>query len=211
MVYQKEIALPAYDEREILRYAGVKQPTPEIEALMRECIRLTDGKLRGRVCWAEYPVSADGDALNLSFAKVVSHSLMRNLDGCQSIVLFASTIGLEMDRLIARQARLSPARAHMLEAIGTERIESQCDLFCAEIENARPRFSPGYGDVPLSLQREIFAALDCPKHIGVSLNESLLMTPRKSVTAIVGMGAPCAQKTGCQACTQINCTYRRSI
>ena len=66
-------------------------------------------------------------------------------------------------------------------------------------------------DFSTFLQREIFAALDCPKHIGVSLNESLLMTPRKSVTAIVGIGAPCAQKTGCQACTQINCTYRRSI
>ena len=211
MVYQKEIALPAYDEREILRYAGVKQPTPEVEALMQECLALTDGRLRGRVCWAEYDISVCDGVLNLGFAKVVSHSLMRNLDGCQSIVLFAATIGLEMDRLIARQTRLSPARAHMLEAIGTERIESLCDLFCAEIENARPRFSPGYGDVPLSLQREIFAALDCPKHIGVSLNESLLMTPRKSVTAIVGIGAPCAQKTGCRACTQINCTYRRSI
>ena len=211
MVYQKEIALPAHDAREILRYAGAKQPTPEIEALMQECLALTGGRLRGRVCWAEYDISISGGVLDLGFAKVVSHSLMRNLDGCQSIVLFAATIGLEMDRLIARQARLSPARAHMLEAIGTERIESLCDLFCAEIENARPRFSPGYGDAPLDLQRAIFAALDCPKHIGVSLNESLLMTPRKSVTAIVGMGAPCAQTTGCQACTQINCTYRRSI
>lgn len=211
MVYQKELPLPVPDEREILRYAGVKQSTPELEALMHECLALTEGKLRGRVCWAEYGISISGGVLDLGFAKVDSHSLMRNLDGCQRIVLFASTVGLEMDRLIARQARLSPARAHMLEAIGTERIESLCDLFCAEIENARPRFSPGYGDLPLGLQREIFAALDCPKHIGVSLSESLLMTPRKSVTAIVGAGAPCAQKTGCQACTQINCTYRRSI
>lgn len=211
MVYQKEIALPAYDAREILRYAGVKQPTPQIETLMQECLALTDGRLRGRVCWAEYDISVCDGVLNLGFAKVDSRSLMRNLDGCQSIVLFAATIGLEMDRLIARQARLSPARAHMLEAIGTERIESLCDAFCAEIENARPRFSPGYGDVPLEMQRAIFAALDCPKHIGVCLSESLLMTPRKSVTAMVGIGAPCTQKTGCQACTQINCTYRRSI
>lgn len=211
MVHYRDVPLPPPDGREILRYAGVKQSTPEIEALMRECIGLTEGKLRGRVCWAEYAISAENGVLELGFAKVDSHSLMRNLAGCQRIVLFAATIGLEMDRLIARQARLSPARAHMLEAIGTERIESLCDAFCAEMANARPRFSPGYGDVPLSLQRAVFAALDCPKQIGVSLNESLLMTPRKSVTAIVGMGAPCEAEAGCETCTQINCTYRRSI
>lgn len=212
MVYQKEIALPPPDEKEILRYAGVKQPAPEVEALMRECIGLTEGKLHGLVCWARYGIQTVEGGLDLGFARTDSHSLMRSLHGCQSIVLFAATIGLEMDRLIARQAQMSPARAHMLEAIGTERIESLCDAFCAEMENARPRFSPGYGDLPLHMQRAVFAALDCPRHIGASLNESLLMTPRKSVTAIVGMGREaCAKKAGCETCAQINCPYRRSL
>ena len=49
------------------------------------------------------------------------------------------------------------------------------------------RFSAGYGDVPLELQRDIFALLDCPRRIGLTLNESLLMSPSKSVTAIVGI------------------------
>ena len=212
MVYHKEIPLPAPDEREILRYAGVKHATPEVETLMHECLALAEGKLRGSVCWAEYGIVADGGMLDLGFVKTDSHSLGRNLEGCQSIVLFAATIGLEMDRLIARQAQLSPARAHMLEAIGTERIESLCDAFCAEFSHARPRYSPGYGDVPLEMQREIFAALNCPKHIGVSLSDRLLMTPRKSVTAIMGIGAEkCSGKSGCEACKQINCLYRRNV
>ena len=54
-------------------------------------------------------------------------------------------------------------------------------------KRTRPRFSAGYGDLPLGVQREIFAALDCPKHIGLTLNDSLLMSPTKSVTAIVGI------------------------
>lgn len=53
----------------------------------------------------------------------------------------------------------------------------------------RPRFSPGYGDLPINMQKDIFAALDCPRKIGLSLNESLLMSPSKSVTAIIGVSA----------------------
>ena len=83
----------------------------------------------------------------------------------------------------------------MLQAIGAERLESFCDIFCRDIsceynEKLRPRVSPGYGDIPLSMQKEIFSALDCSRKIGLSLNASLLMTPTKSVTAIVGIGEP---------------------
>ena len=79
----------------------------------------------------------------------------------------------------------------MFQAIGSERVESLCDELCRELEGewgtVRPRFSPGYGDLPLSLQKEIFALLDCGRSIGVALGENLLMSPSKSVTAIVGV------------------------
>jgi len=52
----------------------------------------------------------------------------------------------------------------------------------------KPRFSPGYGDLPLETQREIFDVLDCSRRIGLMLNDSLLMSPTKSVTAFVGVG-----------------------
>ena len=51
----------------------------------------------------------------------------------------------------------------------------------------RPRFSPGYGDLPLTVQKEFMTLLDCAHLIGINLNESLLMSPSKSVTAIIGM------------------------
>ena len=51
------------------------------------------------------------------------------------------------------------------------------------------RFSPGFGDLPLELQRQVTEALDCPRSLGITLGESLLMTPSKSVTAIIGMKA----------------------
>ena len=82
-----------------------------------------------------------------------------------------------------------------LQAIGAERIEALCNAFSLEMKNEyaksgrslRPRFSAGYGDLPLELQREIFNALGCERRIGLTLNDSLIMSPSKSVTAIIGI------------------------
>ena len=78
----------------------------------------------------------------------------------------------------------------------------------------RPRFSPGYGDLPLSLQREISRILNMPKEIGVSLTDTMLMTPSKSVTALIGVSSIPAghkkgfRKTGCADCpASADCAY----
>ena len=187
----KTFAAPPVNRREALRYAGVKQSTPEVEALLEECLGLLSGKLRYQVCWAQFPIERGEDGLNLGFVKTDSHDLSVNLEGCDSLILFAATIGMEIDRLIARESRLSPARAHMLQAVGVERIESLCDAFNEEITQAygptRPRFSPGYGDVSLQMQRDVMRALGCSRQIGIALNENLMMSPTKSVTAIIGI------------------------
>ena len=73
----------------------------------------------------------------------------------------------------------------------------------------RPRFSPGYGDLPLELQKDVFRVLDCPRKIGLSLNESLLMSPSKSVTAIIGIGKGDVEaENKCSACEKTDCAYR---
>ena len=207
--------LPPVDEREALRYAGVKENSAEMNALLHECIQLCQNSLSPRVCYAFYPITRQEGGLDLGFAQTDSAALRRNLAGCHELILFAATIGLEMDRLIARYAHLSPVRSLMLQAIGAERIESLCDAFENELirqgHEIGSRFSPGYGDLPLDLQRDIFAALDCPKHIGVSLNESLLMSPSKSVSAIIGLNGERNERCvhNCALCTLTNCLYRR--
>ena len=206
--------LPPVDVREALRYAGVKEPAPEMNGLLQECVQLCQNLLTPRVCYRFYPVTRE-DGLDLGFAKTNSSALRRNLAGCNEIVLFAATIGLEMDRLIARYAHLSPSKSVMLQAIGAERIESLCDAFENELirqgHELGTRFSPGYGDLPLDLQRDVFAALDCPRQIGVSLNESLLMSPSKSVSAIIGLNGEASERCvhNCALCTLPNCLYRR--
>ena len=195
MIQIKTFPAPAVDEREILRYAGVRGEAPELENVMHRCLDEAAGQLTYRVCWREFDIAFHDGGTDLGFAWTDSADLARNLRGCERAVVFGATVGLELDRLIARYSRLSPAKAVMLQAIGAERIEALCDEFCRQLGESerqrgctlRPRFSPGYGDLPLGLQRDIFAALNCQKAIGLTLNESLLMSPTKSVTAIVGI------------------------
>jgi len=181
--------LPPVNRREVFRYARAGNPSDAENALLDQCLDELLPSLTYRAAWAEYPVTVTGNHLHLGFTETCSADLAKNLRGCDHIVLFAATVGIAPDRLAQKYSRISPVKALFLESVGNERIEALCDLFCGEFGNTRPRFSPGYGDLPLDLQKDIIAALDCPRKIGLTLNESLLMTPSKSVTAIMGIKA----------------------
>lgn len=195
-----EIVFKTYDkialnEREAFRYMSCKFPDEQMKRLFEDCLSECAGALSYKACWREFPLLFCGDEINLGFARTKSRALFTNLKGCGKIVLFAATVGHEMDRLIKKQSLLSPAKSVCLQAIGSERVESLCDTLNAELKEQykkqgfllKPRFSPGYGDLPLSLQREIMPALDCAKLLGISLGENLMMSPSKSVTAIIGV------------------------
>lgn len=192
VILNKTYAPPLFCEKEILRYAGCKSADSETQKLLSDCINEAKDILTYKVCYRELPVSVSGDVCDFGAFRAQSQNLAKNLDGCRRIILFGATVGVGIDRLIAKYSRLSPARALMLQAIGAERIEALCDAFCEDIQNTlkvalKPRFSPGYGDLLLDTQKDIFALLDCSKQIGLTLNDSLLMSPSKSVTAFIGI------------------------
>ena len=194
-VIVREYGAPEISRREIYRYMSCREQNDEIDALIDRACALCLDKLSYRVCYTEFPISFANGEVDLGFITTESHDLQKCIDGCDSIILFAATVGLELDRLIKKFGLFEPSVALCLQAIGSERVESLCDLFCDEIKasyaaegkQTRPRFSAGYGDLPLALQKEIVSTLSCNKNIGITLNDSLLMSPSKSVTAIIGI------------------------
>ncbi len=182
-------SLPPVDEKEVLRYAGVKTPDEATLALLRECEDLAANAAEPKVCWTLVPVAFTEKGVDLGFAKTPSQGLRRALEGCEKAAVFCATVGMGFDRLIAKN-RPFPARVLILQALGAERAEALCDLFCDSLHklgDPAPRFSPGFGDLPLSFQTPVFALLAPQKTLGVTLGETLLMTPAKSVTAIAGI------------------------
>ncbi len=183
---------PPVNKAEILRYAGSACGDGRTAALLDECLSETEGRCTGQVCYAELPLSISESICDFGVFSADSRHLSKNLAGCRHVILFAATAGLAPDRLIQRYSRIAPAKALLFQAIGAERIEAVCDRFCEEIAARyntcpRPRFSPGYGDLPLSVQKEIFAVLHPQREIGLTLNDSLSMSPSKSVTAFLGL------------------------
>ena len=184
----------APDEREILRYAMLPQHASAPDELpLSECLDMVRSRIRCRAVWRQYPLVSSDTELDLGFVRTGSRSLIGHLAGCTDILLFCCTAGPEMDRLIARSSLRSPVHGLLMHAIGAQQVEGACDRLCDQLAQSFPdyaltsRFSPGYGDLPLSMQKDIFAALNCERLIGVTLTDSLLMRPGKSVTAIVGM------------------------
>ena len=193
-LHLEELGEIPFDEKEILRYAMLPSFAPKPEELpLQECLKAAKGAAQCRAVWRRYLLVRDGDTLDLGFAKTDSRDLKKHLEGCGEILLFACTAGAETDRRIARAKLLSPARGLLMHAIGAQQVEGGCDRLCRRLAEAFPdrqltdRFSPGYGDLPLTLQKDVMAALDCAQILGITLTDSLLMTPSKSVTAIIGM------------------------
>ena len=198
---------------EIKRYAGViskyqknagkedlshdLEDLERIEKILQECVKEAIPVLTYKVSFREELILRNqDDSMILPFDYNHSKNLEKNLSGCNKIVMFAATVGLGLDRLIEKYNHISPLKALFMQSFGAERIEALCDVFNDEIkakvssENGftKPRYSPGYGDLPLSVQKELMVILDCSRKLGISLNESLLMSPSKSVTAIIGIG-----------------------
>ena len=184
------VALPEVNEREVLRYARCDAGDEQVMALLGACEEEMRN-VQARVCYIQLPCSVTESTCDFGVFSVFSRDLAKNLKGCNRAVLFAATLGMETDRLIARYQKISPAKAMLLQALGAERIESGCDAFCAGLERQgmqlKPRFSPGYGDADLSVQKDFFRVLQCDKLLGLYLNDSLLMSPSKSVTAFIGV------------------------
>ncbi len=106
-------------------------------------------------------------------------------------VYLCGTLGAAFDVWQRRLAALSGADAYFSQQIGLAAVEREMDRLEAEARSSlaegevlKPRRSPGYGEMPLSLSREIIDILGATMRIGVSMTDSCLLVPSKSVTAI---------------------------
>lgn len=199
------------DIKEVYRYAGIFakeriESGTELETLAQESIQEIFQTMNCRSVYIRFPltiletqkINEQGKKLFLvefSNIKIKTHSLAENLQNCHAIYLFAATLGPTVDKAIQKASKLNAAKAILLQASATMFIEQYCDelaFFLNAQEQKqnnvlKPRFSPGYGDIPLEIQKTFFELLNCQKNLALTLNDSLIMSPEKSVTAFIGV------------------------
>ncbi len=195
--YEPNMRALSIKKSEIYRYLGYKTGFAADETVAAMIDEILENVLSGsvpKVCYKKFAVEFQ-DGIDFGFMRVKSKELAVNLQGCFEAVIFAATIGIYTDRQIQKETILSPARACIYQAVGATVIEAVCDEFNEwirerEVEKGHlisPRYSPGYGDVSLEIQKDICQELSSAKLAGITLTDSLLMVPEKSVTAIIGI------------------------
>lgn len=204
---------------EALRYLGCRgaQPDQATAALLAERIRAVERAAVPRWTALEVPLTLRPGMVELGDWSIRSEKLRAHLEGCTAALLFGATLGVGVDRLIARSAAGRVAQAAVDQAVAAALIEAVCDDACDQLTKQypgkylRPRFSPGYGDFPLTAQPELLRRLDGPRKIGLTATDSCLLAPIKSVTAVIGVAdtpGKCHAR-GCATCSKTNCAFRR--
>ena len=208
------------DRREALRYLSIREPDAGALADIEPAAAALEAALTPRFTFAAYPTErvSGGIALRGSGGVLPGGLAETMLRGCGQAVLLLCTLGAGFETMLRAAEARDMARAAMLDACGSAYVEAGCDEAERAVAARFPeryltdRFSPGYGDLPLALQPALCAALDSQRRLGVTVTESLLMVPSKTVSAVIGLAdAPQpARIRGCGFCARRDtCAFRK--
>ena len=216
------ISLTQIHTDEVLRYMGTPPDKADasLRALVDRCAREVLTAVRPRWAYRTFDLTPEEEGVRLSCGLLLpGQDLKRHLKDCRRAVLFCATLSAQADALIRRAESGDMLRALALDCCATAAVEELCDQIEGDLQSQFPgcffpfRYSPGYGDLPLTLQEPLLNLLDAPRKVGLCASSSHILTPRKSVTAILGIAdhpieANTRSCVGCPA--HDSCQYRKS-
>lgn len=204
---------------EILRYMACKEEGENEQKLIDELLPLVKNTATPKGSFAFFDLEKGKNEMFIEKEALKSAALFKNLKCSDSAIVFSLTLGIGIDYLIAKYSATKPASAFCINAIATALIEEYADIFCLEIKEClkpeklflMPRFSPGYADFDLKNQNLFIKLTNAEKLCGINLTQGFMMTPSKSITAIMGISDKdlICHKSGCEICNNKNCTFRR--
>lgn len=207
------------DKSEILRYLNATSCGDGLDEMIERAEREIEKAAVPRRVFRKFPIEVEKSSVTIGGTTILSESLADHLRGCREAFLFAFTLGAGIDVLIRKYTVSEMPLVPVLQACAAAYTEECADHAQQELEEyaaqngsyLRPRYSPGYGDFPLESQKFLFSVLDVTKRIGVTLTDSCLMIPFKSITAVIGLSSdPSLCHVGkCMVCTELNCPFRR--
>ena len=215
----RPLAVPKPEEINVAqaaRYFGARgEPDAATMSLLQHCAVPLLAAATPRAVWLQ----ADTDALTAA-GILCGEDVMRHLEGCPQAILLAVTLGPGVDAQIRRAGVGDIAAGVASDALGSALAEQAADAAEAELRQIvaqegkymTGRFSPGYGDWDLAVQPKVAAALDTVRRAGLCVTDTNLMTPRKSVTAILGVSdhPVKGRLAGCGHCAlRQRCEYRK--
>ena len=177
-------------KREVLAFLGFKGQKIDgsiderIDAAMERCAKEMEAT-------GIYSAMDVGEALKI----LPGESIRRHLDGCSRAILMVVTLGQSSEMALRRQSAINKTDGVIFDACASSLVEQAASTLDKMIENefeaqgfdCTYRFSPGYGDLPLSCQPALLEECGADKALGIVALDSGLMVPSKSITAIIGL------------------------
>ncbi|MDD6276727.1 MAG: vitamin B12 dependent-methionine synthase activation domain-containing protein [Clostridia bacterium] len=181
------------DKAEILRYlrTSSKIEDENVLRLVESCMDEINSTVRPKSIYRIFDCKVTESEVILDSAVFKSKRLAETVKGCNRVCIMGATLGIQGDRLLNLYAETEIARAAVMQSALASKIEEVCDSVEDDLRSQglvlRQRYSPGYFDLDISQQRDIFSLIDITKRIGVTLTDTFQMIPTKSVTAIIGI------------------------
>ena len=217
-----EIILKNIDKAEAARCLGYKDTLPDVN--MTKIILQAETDLlkviKPRYCYKVFDIELCDNYVNLigSELKLEGKSITKHLKTCEKAVVMCATLSGDVDKLLRQTEPSDMLNVLIMDALANAAIEQVCN----EVEkifmqgfgeyNSTWRFGVGYGDFPLSTQKQLLDTIDAGKRIGVCTTENFILTPLKSVTCIVGLSFnPVENKKACENCNlKDTCNFRKN-
>lgn len=222
MMDKKNIVLKEIDKGEAARYLGYKDSLPDVN--MTKLILQAELDLlkiiEPRYCYKIFDINVNEDSVSLigSELQLKGNSITTHLKNCEKAVVMCATLSGEVDKLLRQTEPGNMVNVLIIDALANAAIEQVCDevekIFMEDFKEYKNtwRFGVGYGDFPLTTQKSLLETLDAGKRIGVCATESCILTPRKSVTCVIGLSkGEVSDKKSCDNCNlKDNCNFKKN-
>jgi uncharacterized protein (DUF1778 family) len=198
---------------EALRYLGYgnNKPDEQTEKMLSKCAKELKANMEGKFIYKVFPI-ADGMVEGTNF-ELKGNSIKKHLENCEKAVFMCATLSGGVDSLIRKKQIVSMAEAMVTDSLASAVIEQVCDkaeeIILKDFKEYEHTWRFGLG---LELQGQFLDILDAPKRIGVCVNSSMMLTPTKSVTCVIGLGhnLKVSSKKNCDFCNfKDKCQFRK--
>ena len=203
--------------KEVMHYLGCQSGDARLEQQIAQAIQRVLQLARPKLVYQVVTVSGYDNELQIPLH---GEDVKRLLQSCHHAIFMAATLGAAVDLETKRLAIKDMGELLVFDAACNAAIEVLADEFQEERRvyyQARKqylsdRFSCGYGDLSIQIQKAFCDALDTKRTIGLYVNDSYLLMPMKSITALIGIADQPQPKriSGCENCDmKETCQLRR--
>ena len=217
------LKITSINRSETLRYLGYRDNIniDNLTPILDECEAKLLKAIDPRYIYKFFPIKKVDETIHIENTSLIltGNSILNHLKGCYGVILLSATLSNSADKIISEYQIKDMTSALILDSMASTAIEQVCNIAEEEIRkkiNAEDfmtwRFSPGYGDLPIDLQKVFVRVTDAEKRIGLTVNEGGILLPRKSVTAIIGLSKQPIpkQRRGCAYCNMNKtCQFRK--